>query len=314
MKLLLLALIPVSLTLHPQTVLIKNVTVIDVRDGQLKKNTDVLIEQNKIKAIEKGMKPGPGATVIDASNKYLIPGLWDMHIHALTDKRYEWVFPLLIANGITGIREMGNNLTPEQINQIRQSILDKKLLGPRMGATTAQIFDAPGTTVNVSVQIDSVDLARRLVRQYKQQGMDFIKVYNLLSRDVYLAIVDEAKKQNIPFAGHVPFSMTLTEVSDLGQISVEHNTDVPMSCSNEEARFRQEMRQLAKSLPITARQPVDLKVLTTFDEQKAKTLFKHLAGNGTWMCPTSVVFLAGTKEEQERLNDERLKYIPGSIQ
>lgn len=303
---------------YGQTILIKNITIIDVRDGSLDKEMDVLIKKNKIERIGKRLKGDKGSTIIDGLGKYLIPGLWDMHIHCLTDNRYEWVFPLLIANGITGVREMGNNLSFDRINQIRDSTSEGKMIGPRIGATTAQILEGPGPTslsvVDVFTRVGSVDKARQLVREYKQHGMDFIKTYNLLPRDVYLAIIDEAKRQKIPVGGHVPFSMTAAEVSDLGQSTIEHLTDIAMSCSADEAKLRKELSALPDTMPITIRQPIELKALPAYDEQKAKNLFKRFVRNGTWMCPTAVVFVAGTKEESERLADERLIYIPIATQ
>jgi len=295
---------------------IKDVAVIDVRTGAIKSKQTVIIEGNKITSVTSNSVIPKTVTVIDGSGKYLIPGLSDMHIHCFTDSRYEWVFPLLIANGVTSVREMGNNLSFEQIKKIRQSLLEGKMEGPRIGATTARIFEGPGQTgiANVSVQVDSVDKARRLVKEYKQQGMDFIKPYNLLPRDIYLAIIDEAKRQKIPVAGHVPYAMTAAEVSKLGQITIEHLTDIPMSCSADETILRKELDALPDSVPFAARQPIEIKALPSFDEQKAKTLFRRFVNNHTWICPTAVVYVGGTREEQERLSDKRLEYIPVSMQ
>jgi len=299
-------------------VVIKNVAVIDMKTGMIKEKQNVSIEGNRIVSVGSNPALSKTATIIDGTGKYLIPGLWDMHIHCLSDNRYEWVFPLLIANGVTGVREMGNNLSFEKINQIRRSTLDGNMIGPRIGATTARILEGPGPTslviADVFTRVDSVERGRRLVREYKQQGMDFIKPYNLLSREVYLAIIDEAKKQKIPVEGHVPFSMTAAEVSDLGQLTIEHLYDIPVSCSADEANLRKELDVLPDTAPVAIRQPIQLKGLPTFDENKAKDLFKRFAHNGTWMCPTAIVFLAGTKEEAQNFQDERLKYIPVPLQ
>src|SRR5262245_45742644 len=104
MKLLLLSTLLFSFSLHAQTLLIKNAMIIDVRNGQLTRNTDLLIEKNKIGKIGKGIKPGAATVIIDASDKFLIPGLWDMHAHVL--RRWERAAPLYVANGVTGVRDM----------------------------------------------------------------------------------------------------------------------------------------------------------------------------------------------------------------
>jgi hypothetical protein len=163
--------------------------------------------------------------------------------------------------------------------------------------------------------VTTPDQAREQVRNYKQQGMDFIKVYNQLSPEVFLAIVEEAKLQKIPIAGHVPYAMTAARVSDLGQVSIEHNTDIMVSCSSEEPRLRQELDALPKNLAPGSgpRQDVDLKAMQTFDEQKAIALFKRFVHNGTWVCPTLVVPLRSIKTPDELASDDRLKYIPAQF-
>jgi len=120
-----------------------HVTVIDVTGAPSKSDMTVIVEGNHIAAVSSTGKVRipKNAQVIDASGKFLIPGLWDMHAHSLShiEKSYEWIFPMLIAHGITGVREMGNNLPFEQINLLRREILEGKRLGPRLGAARRRI-------------------------------------------------------------------------------------------------------------------------------------------------------------------------------
>jgi hypothetical protein len=171
-----------------------------------------------------------------------------MHTHSLTDNKYEYSFPLLVANGVTGIREMGSNLPTEKVNQICQEVLDCKLLGPRFGALTYKILDGAGTQIYIAAAVTTPEEGRQLVRAYKELGADFIKPYNLLSREVYLAIIDEAGRLKISVEGHVPFSMTAVEVSDLGQITIEHNFDVLASASRDEHDIRKALRSVLVSV------------------------------------------------------------------
>ena len=289
-----------------------HVTVIDVTGAPSKSDMTVVVAGNHIAAVGRTGKVRipKNAQVVDASGKFLIPGLWDMHIHSFTDNGWEWVFPLLIANGVTGVRELGTRLPFERINQIRRETLEGKVLGPRYGAATARVLDGAGSQILPSTAVETADEARRLVREYKQQDMDFIKVYNLLSREVYLAIIDEAKRQKIPVAGHVPFSMTAAEVSDLGQISIEHFTDIFLSCSRDEDALRQERRLgLAKGLPVRPAGPIETRAAASYDERKAAALFARFARNGTWMCPT-IITSSTVPAERRREGDSRLKYIP----
>ena len=307
-----------------QILVIKNVAVIDVKSSKVNKHQTVVMTGNKITSIGTTIKSPKNATVVNATGKFLIPGLWDMHAHALLDSTYVWVFPLLIANGVTGIRDMGNNLSFSQINQIRRDILQGKMLGPRLGATTAKILDgikvgqsavSGASLTSNSTAIQTPEEARELVKEYKRQGMDFIKPYNHLSREEYLAIVDEAKKQNIPFGGHVPNAMTAAEVSDLGQSSIEHNWDIFVSCSSDESMLRQELGKIPYNQPVSpARSEINRKAVATYDRAKATNLFSHFAQNGTWMCPTIVFFTPIAFQEDELINDRRLQYIPRYLQ
>lgn len=289
-----------------------HVTVIDVTGAPSKTNMTVIVTGNHITDVGRTGKVRipKNAQVIDASGKFLIPGLWDMHIHSFTDNGWEWLFPLLIANGVTGVRELGTRLPFERIKQIRRETLEGKILGPRYGAMTAKILDGPGSQIPPSTVVETADEARSFVREYKQQGMDFIKVYNFLSREVYLAIIDEAKRQKIPVAGHVPFSMTASEVSKLGQISIEHFTDIFLSCSRDEDALREQRRQeLAKGVTLRPASPLETRAAATYDEQKAAALAAGFRRNGTWWCPT--IILSGTvPAERRREGDSRLKYIP----
>jgi hypothetical protein len=289
------------------TLVIKNVSVINMKDSIVKKNQTVTIQGNKIiSASIKALIP-KSATIIDGKGKYLIPGLWDMHAHTLTDRRYEYSFPLLIANGITGVREMGSNLPIEEINQIRKDVEEGKMLGPRFGAVTYRILDGPGSQFGVATIIPSGDSGRAVVRTFKQTGADFIKPYNLLSRESYIAIADEARKENIPVEGHVPFSMTAAEVSNLGQKTIEHDFDILVSCSKQENELRKDLRQQTWG-------QAEAKAAVTYDEQKAKRLFALFVRNGTWMCPTIAFYkpMWWIADENEVLKDTLLKYISKS--
>src|SRR5215213_7211260 len=293
-------------------IVIKNVAVIDVKNGKVNTGQTVIIKGSKIISIDSKAVIPKMATVIEASGKWLIPGLWDMHAHSCTDRKFEWLFPLLIANGITGVRDMATSISFDSIRIIKKEIDEGKLPGPRFGAVTQEVFNGIDLPNTPTMSVTSPDQARELVRNYKQQGMDFIKVYNQLSPEVFLAIIEEAKRQKIPVAGHVPYAMTAASVSDLGQISIEHNTDILVSCSSEETKLRQELGALPKNLATGAgpRQDVDVKAMQTFDEQKAISLFKHFIHNGTWLCPTLVVPLRSIKNVDELAQDDRLKYIP----
>jgi hypothetical protein len=293
-----------------QILLIRNVSIVDVRNGILQKNQSVVINGNRITSIGKKASVPNGASIIDGTGKYLIPGLWDLHVHALTGKRYVYTFTLLIANGITGVREMASDLSIDEINQIRKDVETGKMLGPRFGALSYRLLDGPGSTFpNVAVEVSTPTEGRELVRKYKQGGADFIKPYNLLSREVYLAIADEAKKLHIPVEGHVPFSMTPAEVSLLGQRSIEHNFGIPLFCSQQESEIR---KQLLQNPALWSQ--LEAKASATYNSSKADSLYNLFVLNNTWACPTIIVFWPyRLTSDSTLLRDPFLKYIPTEV-
>jgi hypothetical protein len=294
-----------------------HVTVIDMTGAPPKSDMTVLIEGNRITSIARGrkMRIPRGAEVINATGKFLIPGLWDMHVHFTEVERS---FPLFIANGVTGVRNMGGEL--EDLLRWRAAVASGKLLGPRV-LTCGPIVDGPqpaahGPTIVVGTPTEG----RQTVDRLKQRGADCVKVYDRLPRDAYFAIIDQAKRDGIPVVGHVPEAITTMEASDAGQKSIEHLGTIFQGCSTIEDELR---RLQAAPMPsggdfseiprrIAARGE---RMLDTYDEQKAKQLFAHLARNQTWQVPTLVTKRALTFiDDFDRNGDERLKYIPPAEQ
>jgi imidazolonepropionase-like amidohydrolase len=290
-----------------------HVTVIDVtgRDTHhaLKTDHTVLISGNRITTVGKHVRVPTGAQIIDGTGKFLIPGLWDMHVHALHKERWGTFSPLFIANGVTGIRDMGTMTPLEQINQIRREIADGTRLGPRIVAA-GPIVDGPKpVNPTISIGVANEVEARRAVRLLKQQGADFIKVYSTLPREAYFAIIDEAKKQGLAFAGHVPLSVTAAEASNAGQKSMEHLLGVLEGCALNEIELRQEAIQKITTSGLMSSQANSM---DSFSSKKAAKLFSLLAKNQTWQVPTVTFWHSVTYYDQSNVayaNDPRLKYI-----
>jgi imidazolonepropionase-like amidohydrolase len=293
-----------------------HVTVIDATGAPAKPDMTILIKEGRIAALGKGVHMPDDAKVVDASGKFLIPGLWDMHVHSLYEGRPEFFFPMFIANGVTGVREMASTLPLEQISVLRRQIERGEVLGPRFGAVGGKILESPVAQLGPEFEaVASADEARKIVRSRKEKGADFVKVYNQLPRDVYFAIADEAKKQHIPFAGHVPLSISAEEASDAGQRSIEHLTQVLPSCSSRETEIRRELATVANSLNAArlAGFRADAEAAESYDRSKAATLFARFRRNGTWQCPTLAQrrkFVVS--DDPNFINDRRLKYIPAS--
>jgi len=323
LALLLIVLIPASLAAQrgpvspTESLAFTHVTVIDMTGAPPKPDMTVVIAGDRIVAIGKTgkIRMPKYARVIDATNKYLIPGLWDMHVHVfhyrLPEPPDEYTFPLFIANGVTGVREMWTRVDKMgQIRLWRKQFYERPGTIPRFAAV-GTLVDAPPATWKNSDTVSTADEARLMVGRVKAGGVDFFKVYERLSRDAYFAVADEARKKHIPFAGHVPDTVTLREASDAGQRSVEHLTGFP----NVYRDCTPSGNALAKKiLPelIATGDPYRRIVEQALELcEKAPALYRHLAKNGMWQVPTLVIFKMKATAPETLYGDERLNYLPG---
>ncbi len=211
------------------------VNVISVEAGVVLGDHTVVVEDGRIVAMgpRASTSPSGEATLIDGTGKYLIPGLADMHVHlmnqefvsALTKKDdpiqpIENMLYLYLANGVTTVRVMAGY--PELL-ALRDAITRGEVLGPRLIVTTP-MFDGPKPIwpAPLSRPIPSPEAARTAVQEAKNDGYDMIKVYTLLRRDAYDAIMEEAKKVNLKVVGHVPMAVGQEHVLESGQDEITH--------------------------------------------------------------------------------------------
>jgi hypothetical protein len=168
-------------------------------------------------AVEDGtIKPEEGATVIDGYGKFAIPGLWDMHVHLTATT--ESALPLLVATGITDVRDMGGRLT--QIDDWRSRIAAGIRVGPHI-IRVGPVLN--GKSFNSFQMVPGgPEATRGAIRVLQFIGVDAIKVHRRLPHDCYFAAADETKKLGIPLVGHIPMEVTPAEASDAGQATIEH--------------------------------------------------------------------------------------------
>ena len=294
-----------------------HVTIVDTSNGKLYADSTVVIQGNQIIAVGRRVPIPKGAQVIDASGKFLIPGLWDMHFHAPEDKQaWEIFYPLVIANGVTGVR---NTFGSETFLKHKADVASGARLGPRM-FISSPVVDGPVPMWEGSISVADANAGREVVRRLKKNGYDFIKTYQFLPREAYFAIADEAKKQKIDFAGHVPFAATAAEASDAGQKTFEHIFGVTLACATDEHKIRPALADAAAHVSKEFAEHVTLFVrnetepLGSYNDQKAAELFKRLARNGTYAVPTLVLHRSLSIGPGSGLRDDpRLKYMPVNI-
>jgi predicted amidohydrolase len=286
-----------------------HVTVIDATGNPPKPDMTVIIRGNQIATIKKtdSSDSHDNAQVIDASGKFLIPGLWDAHVHLFNHisegPPNEYYLPLFIANGVTSVRDMWVKFDDmAQVQKWRNAVDGNELVGPRIQAVGTMV-DGENPIWENSDTVSNADEARQMVDKIKEAGIDFVKVYWNLSHDEFFAIADESKKQKIPFEGHVPFAVRADEASDAGQATIEHLTEIPMTCSNNEKKLR-------AVDPEVWNVSYDQKLVDSYDSKKCSDLFSHFVKNGTWQCPTLVMFYKLAADQNVMVHDPRLKYIP----
>lgn len=209
-----------------QTIRIDNVTIVDVMNGRLQQRKTIVVEGKRIVRIENSNAATRATATMDGTGMFVIPGLWDMHIHAhFTNDTARFhstsqvMLPLFVVNGVTGVRDLGSNL--EVTLATRDSIAAHQLIGPRM-LVSGPMIDGPTTRYAAAIKVATPDEARAAIRMLNQRGVDLIKTQTLIPRDAYFALADEAKRIGIPFEGHVPREITGLEAIQAGQRSFEH--------------------------------------------------------------------------------------------
>lgn len=301
---------------------ITHVTVIDGSGQAPTADQTVIVEKDRFTyvGVASRAKIPAGAKVIDGKGKFVIPGLWDMHTHLddpellevkPTKTEKELQLPLMIANGVTGVRDMGGDLS--LMKDWRKRIDQGKLLGPRL-YFSGPLVDGPKPMWPASVAVETPAEGRKAVQELKRQGADLIKVYSLLSKDAFMAIADESKKQGITFAGHVPYRVTNIEAVEAGQKSIEHLLQL-----DRELADPAKLAELQKQMPAGLSRFAQFKYMrgvyeAAYSEERAKDFFKLLKKYGTWVTPTlNVVVRNAMFDANDKTMQARAAFEPAYI-
>ena len=299
-------------TLHAQAaprMIIWDVTLIDGTGAPPAPHMAVVVQFGKIQAIRPtaGFRVPRGAQLINAAGQYLIPGLWDMHVHMSTrpasplaegsravaaNSRY--FLPLFVAYGITGVRDMSGDL--EILAAWRDSVNLGALVGPRMVITGFKLGGSSPAVRGAPFPLQSPADVRRAVQLLKAGGADFVKIDNL-NEELIPALADECRKQGLDFVGHVTETMNVATASTAGQRSIEHLDFVPLSVSREEVEIRQQMGRreswwvrtlyrVGLSSLDEDQLSIQRRVIESWSPARARTLYRLLARDSTWQVPT----------------------------
>jgi imidazolonepropionase-like amidohydrolase len=260
---------------------IVGVTVVDVEAGILVPGQTIVTSGEAIQAV--GPRPEvsvpAGSTVIDGQGLYAMPGLVDAHVHYLDPEVFGRV---LLANGVLLVRDMGQ--PTEQVLQMRAALNRGEMLGPEMIATGWMLDGDPPLIPYMGLGLDSPDEARAAVRAQAAAGVDEIKVYSRLKRDVFFAILEAAESVGLTVVGHVPDSVSLEDAAAAGLGSSEHLFGFEKLIG----------RLLGEPVSTTysgmGSEADYLKRLSEVDPEELAAVFSRLRDSGLTVCPTVVVF------------------------
>jgi imidazolonepropionase-like amidohydrolase len=304
------------------TLAITHVTVIDTSGRLTQTDRTVVVSNGRIAAIGPSgrLRVPKEARVIDARGKFLIPGLWDMHVHIAgisADPAWskEVILPELIAYGVTGVRDMGGDL--DALLAWKREIAAGALMGPHIVAAGPMLVPR-GNKNAEQYPVANAEEARQAVRELKQRGADFIKVIGMPSRESFFAVADEAKKQEISFVGHVPAVVTAGEASDAGMRSIEHivYSGLALDCSSREKELRDAALTARANRDAKAGAQVLADAAESFSAEKAAELWVRFKKNGTWVVPTlgSIAVQTPSKRTPEQqAQDPGLEFVPEAL-
>ena len=304
---------------------IDHVTVIDVDGGPELADQTVIVKGDSISVVARSgsVEIPKNAQRIDARGKFLIPGLWDMHTHvAGINANPVWakqtLLPLLVANGITGIRDMGGDL--DALESWRREIENGTLVGPQIVAAGPMLLPArrpgaPAEPVDPAIlRVGTTEEARAAVDSLQKRGADFIKIIEV-SRVNYFAIADESKKDSIPFAGHIPSEVTAAQASNAGQKSIEHiiYSSLAFDCSAQADELRKKKQDASSKRGEQAIANITDEANRTFSAEKAAALWQTFKKNGTWVTPTLFSIWVNAHQLEDSPDDPQLAYLPASL-
>jgi hypothetical protein len=297
-----LALLP-AVQPSPAPIAITGVTVIDGTGAPPLKRT-LLIRTGVIAAItDSGVTPPSGYAVVDGAGKFVIPGLWDMHVHlavrpepALAERT---MFPMFLAYGIVGVRDMGGPF--ERVLSLRDRVRRREIEGPRI-LTPGPFIDGPGEDDAAFRRVADPAQARAAVDALAMAGVDFVKVQANLSLESWRAVIDEARKRKLPVVGHVPVAIPAAVVVDGGQRSIEHvspalvgDAGLLFACSSRETELHAELVAIERdraTVPsdVIRRREAALRtaLVDSYDASRAAAIGRAIARQSEWIVPTLI--------------------------
>ena len=216
-------------------ILVTNTSILDINTGEISEGNLIGITNDTIKLVTNTYQENQfeAITKIDAENKFVMPGLWDMHVHfrggdTLSNKNKN-LLPLFLAYGITTVRDAGGDITPSVLNWCK-AINQGLMVGPTI-FTPGPKLDGADPAWEGSLTVETEDDIKKALDSLESSGVDYAKMYDgRLTKEAYYGIIKEAKKRGLKTTGHMPFDATIPEASSFGLNGTEHLFYVLKSC------------------------------------------------------------------------------------
>lgn len=289
-------------------IVIENVTIIDAIDGK-RAGMDVMIRDGEITAVAAHSGRAPGAMKIDGENKFLIPGLWDAHVHLTFTPGldHETFFPLSLAYGVTSMRDTGGHLaglaSAREMAANDPLTPDLYISGPLIDGS-ARVYDGRSRFFpDLSVGAETPEDAVRIVNELADAGVHLIKAYEMLPQEVFAATIDAAARRGLPVAAHAPLSMTALDVAHSGANDLQHLRNLEMGCADAGLHLHAERQSLlqendapdAGALRSAIHRAQRTRSVNAQDNQNCDALIDALAANGVFQTPTLTVVRFATR-------------------
>lgn len=287
-----------------QQLVVQGGTLIDVRDGRLVEDAVIVIDGDRILSVTQGGTVPAGATVVDASGKFVLPGLIDLHVHY-----DEWAAELYLNHGVTTVVDLGN--VPEWIKAQKEGIDKGFVPGPRMFYSPGVLdgaADPSQFTKRIVQSLTSAEDARAAVREGVAAGAKAVKVYDRLTILQLRAIAAEAEKAGIPVIGHFK---NVRIAAEAGAHGIEHVGAVAKAITDEDAR-NEALKRIRKGF----RPPPESFV----DVAQIPEIVRMMVDKGLYLNPTLRMSWHGDRALRDKgfhyedfdltFNDWRLRYIP----
>ena len=299
--LILAGIVSAPLAAQQDPVVIRNVTVIDAVDGA-RANQTVVLQNGRIVSVSPDQAQAPAdATIVDGTDKYLIPGLWDAHVHLAyyPDVSWQQFYPLALAHGVTYLRDTGGHLdklAEARAKEAEGMTPDLFVAGPLIDGVP-RVYDGSPGRPDLSVGVATPEAAAAMVDELEAEGVAFVKAYEMLSPEAFAAVIERAHALNLKVAAHSPLQMGALETALSGVNDLQHLRNLELDCAQDPSGLLAERREAFEHYADMAGGDLRAELhrhqrsaaLASQDAANCEALIAALAENKVYQTPTLTV-------------------------